>query len=91
MRFMVKVCVCVCGCVFIWWVCPFQLSRSDLFNGNDFLEFLAPYSFKIVPKVHKATVSLLENMADHTKRITKPESGPDSRLTGGHPGEGNQG
>lgn len=40
--------VCVWGCVFIWWVCPFQLSRSDLFNGNDFLEFLAPYSFKIV-------------------------------------------
>lgn len=46
MRFMVKVCVWVC--FHLGWVCPFQLSRSDLFNRNDFLEFLAPYSFKIV-------------------------------------------
>lgn len=29
-------------------MCPFQQSRSDLFNRNDFLEFLATYSFKIV-------------------------------------------
>lgn len=35
-------------CFHLGWVCPFQLSRSDLFNRNDFLEFLAPYSFKIV-------------------------------------------
>lgn len=42
MRFTVKV------CFHLGWVCPFQLSRSDLFNRNDFLEFLAPYSCKIV-------------------------------------------
>lgn len=45
------------GCVFIWWVCPFQLSRSDLFNRTVqqdlfyFLAFLATYSFKIVFRV----------------------------------------
>lgn len=63
--------VWMCVSVSMWWVCPVQLGRSDQFNRNYFLEFLAPSFFfkvciQIVSKLHSTNVALSSDQDRHT-------------------------